>query len=133
MNKDYKRRDEIIFGGYWEDRYKYGGCANDTIDYKQLKSLIDEDFIDMDECQNDSPTTQDFVDAISGYEDNVLFEVYAISPQRDDYRVTIEGIELTVPMTDLDQFIYFIEQFRYADEFEIHSDNDYFYIRAWWD
>lgn len=133
MNSNYKRRDEIIFGEYDDSRYKLGGCAHADIDYETLKTLVDEDFIDMDENQNWSPSTKDFLDMSDGFKDNVSFEIYAISPQREDYRVTIEGINVEVPETDIDSFIYFIQNLRSADEFNIYNNNDKFYIHAWWD
>lgn len=133
MNKDYKRRDEIIFGNYLASRYELGGCARADINYDQLKKLIDEDFIDMDENQNDSPSTQDFVNDINGFENDVSFEIYAISPDRGDYRVTIEGINISFYNEDKEALCYFVEQWRYADEFNIYEQGGEYHIRAWWD
>lgn len=133
MNKDYKRRDEIVFGDYQPDRYKFGGCANTEIYYDQLKQLVDEDFIELNECQNDSPSTEEFLDSVAGYEENAVFQIYTISHEREDYRVTIEGISVTVPKTDIDAFINFVQYYRFADEFDVDCDDENFYIRAWWD
>lgn len=133
MNRDVKRRDEIIFGEYWSDRYKFGGCSNTEINFDQLKQLVEEDFINLNECQNDSPSTKEFISFADGYENNVIFEIYAISPDRDDYRVTIEGIQITIPIDKRDDLCNFMNNFRYADEFNIDSDEDNYFIRAWWD
>ena len=131
MNKDYIRRDEIIFGNYDASRYKYGGCARADINLTQLKTLIAEDFIDFNECQNDSPTTKDFIETIDGCDCEVLFEIYAIDKNRSDYRVTIEGVNVLT--TDINCFCFLIEEWRYADELTVNADNNKYSIRAWWD
>jgi len=133
MNKDYKRRDEIIFGNYRASRYESGGCARADISIVQLKQLIEEDFINVHENQNDSPNVLEFLNDIEGHEDNAIFEIYAISPDREDYRVTIEGINIDISDSDKDALCYFIEQWRYADEFTINNMANGYSIRAWWD
>ena len=133
MNNNYKKRDEIIFGNYNANRYSCGGCARADVSYVQMKKLVDEDYISLDENQNDSPTTEDFMNAIQGYENNVTFEIYAIEPEREDYRVTIDGISIHFSDKDKDALSFFVEQWRYADEFNIYEQNGEYYIRAWWD
>ena len=133
MNKDYKRRDEILFGGFRKERYELGGCARCDMPYDKFKQLYDEGFIDPDENQNSSPTTKEFMHAVLGCEKWVEFEAYAISPDRDDYRITIEGIDIWIPLDKREDLCRFVEEFHYADEFSLDTDENGFHLRAWWD
>ena len=134
MNEDYKRRDEILFGEYDPKRYDCGGYARcDNMPYSKFKQLYDEGFVDKYEAQNESPSTIEFIDIVNGHEDWVEFETYAISPDRSDYRITIEGINIWIPYDKTDELCYFVEQFRYADEFSLCTYEEGFHLRAWWD
>ena len=133
MNKDYKRRDEILFGEYRPERYYLGGCAHADVPYEVVEKLYNEGFIDPDENQNSSPTTAEFINAGIGYEDKIEFEIYAISPERDDYRITIEGVNVWIPYGDNDALCSFVEGFHYADEFSLCTYEEGFHLRAWWD
>lgn len=53
---------------------------------------------------------------------------YAVSPERPDSRVTVEGIERTGHLTK-EEVIDFANAFRGADELELASD----YARCWYD
>jgi predicted CoA-binding protein len=53
---------------------------------------------------------------------------YAVSPERPDCRVTIEGIEKAGRLTT-EEVIDIVNDFRGADELEITSD----YARCWYD
>ena len=134
MNKDVKRRDEIIFGKYDETKYS-GGLRSFTCTREVIEKLIEEDFIDLEECQNYSPTTQEFMDMTdpeSGVT-NVEFQCYAISPDRNDYRVTIEGVDVEIQDNDFDSLTNVINAFRSADEFNIGHYAPSFFVHAWWD
>lgn len=131
MNKDYKKRDEIIFGKYDPESY-LGGCKNFQCSYETMKQLVDENFIEPDECQNYSLSTKDFMDVLENIP-NVEFLAYAISPDRDDYRVTIEGVEVEIPDTNFDEITLLVESLHYADEFSFHHTGDSYYLHAWWD
>lgn len=131
MNKDYVKRDEIIFGGYDPKSY-IGGCKNFHCSYKTMEKLVEENFIELDECQNSSPYTKDFMDILKDV-DNVRFIAYAISPDRDDYRVTIEGVDVEIQDTNFDEVSLLVESFHYADEFTFKHEGDTYYLYAWWD
>jgi len=66
-NKDYERRDDIIFGRFCEN--------TDTKSFKigitQLNCLIDEKFIDPNETQNASPSVAEFK---KWSDDNILID-----------------------------------------------------------
>ena len=131
MNKDFKRRDEIIFGSYEPDKY-LGGCRSFSCSYETMKTLVENNFIEMNECQNCSPYTKDFMEILQGV-DNVSFEAYAISPDRDDYRVTIEGVDIEIPDWDYGKVCFLVESFHYADEFSFQHFEGVYYLHAWWD
>jgi hypothetical protein len=88
LNKDYKRRDQIIFG-----RDEVGGCESFRgMTLETLKKLFDEEFIEGKDHQNSAPTASEmlkFMESHPGF----TAHGYAISHLRDDYRVTIEGLE----------------------------------------
>ena len=128
MNKDFNKRDEILFGVYNKDAYKYGGIRHfKNLDVDALKHLLDEGFIDPEEAQNDSPTTMEFYEFISAHP-NFTAHGYAVSPDRDDYRITLEGIEC-YESCDTKTIRDFIELCRFADELSVNDGCMY----AWWD
>ncbi len=131
MNRDYLKRDSIIFGKYEPETY-FGGCKNFHCSYETMKKLVDENFIELNECQNYSPYTKDFMELLSP-EDDVRFMAYAITPERPDYRVTIEGVDIVIPDDDFDKVSLFTESFRGADEFSLQHDGNNYYLHAWWD
>ena len=125
-NYDDKRRCEIL-GMQYPPKY-LGGCESfKGLTLEALDLLLDEDFIDPEECQNCSPTTMEFKDFMDMYPECTLHG-YIVSPERHDYRVTIEGLEYCgdVPKEMLKLFI---NAFRHADEFI--CDDDYLY--CWFD
>ena len=131
MNKDYELRDKILFGKYEPETY-LGGCKNFHCSYETMKKLVEENFVELDECQNYSPYTKDFMEMLEGV-DNVEFIAYAISPDRFDYRITIEGFDVEISDTDYDTLARLVERCHGADEFNLdHSGNTY-YLHAWWD
>ncbi len=131
LNENYKRRDEIIFGEYDEKKY-LGGIRNFHCPRETIIGLLNEGFIDPDECQNYSPFVKDFLEYTKDL-NNVEFECYAVSPKRDDYRVSIEGVTVVMHDTDFDNVSRLVETFHGADEFSFeHVQNDY-YLHAWWD
>jgi len=131
MNRNYELRDKIIFGKYDPESY-FGGCRHFSCDYATIKELVDQNFIELDECQNCSPNTKDFMEILADVDD-VSFTAYAISPDRDDYRVTIEGAEITIPDTDFDMIAFLVMSLRYADTFNFYHEGSKYYLRVWWD
>lgn len=131
LNRDIIRRDKLIFGGYDQSK-NCGGVRHFECNVDLMNQLIKEGFADPDECQNDSPSIKDFMDTVNG-DESVEFECYAVDINRDDYRITIEGIRAYIPDTDYDRINLYVEQFRYADEFTFEHMDDCFYLRAWWD
>jgi len=127
MNYDVNKRDNIVFGeDYCKEKYMGGVRHFEWLDYTTIKRLMDEDFLDPDDCYNNSPTAKEFADFLEGYKDFTAFG-YAISPERADYGVTIEGIESDRTFKLLAEAEEFIHLCRFADSFSLHTPY------AWWD
>lgn len=127
LNNNVDERDMILFGEKYNKEKYFGGCRRfDDITLEVLETLVEKKFIDLDECQNCSPTTEEFLEYLKDHNDFCVFG-YAISPDRSDYRITIEGISCEENFEDIDELIDFINRFRFADEFMV--DPPY----AWWD
>ena len=131
VNRDHIRRDNIIFGEYNPDSY-FGGCRRFSCSKETVQQLLDEGFIDPSECQNCSPTTSEFMEYVRDFDD-VTFECYAISPDRNDYRITIEGVDIEIPDNNYDLISYAVETFHYADEFSFNHGSGCYFLHAWWD
>ena len=132
LNMDVNRRDEILFGSYEPEKY-LGGIRSFECNVETMRKLIDERFADPDETQNDSPSIGELMSAFEGTDIDVTFGCYAVSPERSDYRITIESADVSILETDYDNLCCIIESFRWADEFNIEHIGEKFYIHAWWD
>jgi hypothetical protein len=125
LNPDSTRRDEIL-GLKWND--EFGGISTfEGITLKQVETLLSENFIDPQNTQNESPTAEQFIDFMRKYP-VAQAHGYAVSPTRDDYRVTIEG--LYVPCADVTVQLLrdFVSLCRDADKLQISGD-----LYSWWD
>lgn len=102
LNKDSKERDMILFGKEldWVDGNVPGGetfCGHsrfEKLSLEKLKELRDKCFLYLDDQQNNAPTIEQFIEFMEKFPD-VTAHGYAISPRRDDYRISIEGLEYT--------------------------------------
>ncbi len=131
-NTDHQTRDAIIFGTRLQWSEVFGGANNFyelTVD--QLQQLINQGFASPIEKQNNSPMIAEFltfarIQASRGFE--FTFEGYAISPFREDYRVSIDGIVFNGTCSN--QLIAEFQDFVGSpDELDIKPN----YLRAWWD
>ena len=120
-------RDTIIFGGYNPDHYSGGIRSFEGLDAEELKTLVQKNFLDEADCQNNSPYARDI---ISFLEDYPMFTAhgYAVSADRYDYRVTIEGVAMSGEYSK-DTLLAFVKMFRDADELTLHET----YLSAWYD
>lgn len=130
MNKNYTERDTILFGSYEPIHYCGGVRYFQNLTLETLNKLIKKDYIDLYECQNDSPTTEEFRE-YAQTNDNVVFGGYAVSPDREDYRITITTINQD--LKDADEMLEFVQNFRYADDFEVEKSSEGYSGMAWWD
>jgi hypothetical protein len=129
LNRDYHKRNEIIFcddaveGELW-----LGGTRHfEELDLKQLKELAENQFIDLEDAQNCSPTAGDFLEFMEKYP-KVTAHGYVVSHKRNDYRVSLEGLSYKGRVNkELNKdFVYLC---RHADEFVLEDNTLY----SWWD
>lgn len=100
----------------------------------QLDALIAEGFTEPNDRQNRSPTASQFLNFMKRWPTAVA-NGYAVHPDRDDYRVTVEGLDIDV--RHMNKF----EKQRLAEALEIlwlDSPPDEFeksknVWRVWWD
>lgn len=131
-NLDSETRDRIIFGTpiEWED--SMGGAQHfHNLTREKLEQLISQSFANPLDAQNFSPTISELLEfarrqASKGFE--FTFEGYVISPQRPDYRVSIDALVYRgICSTEL---IFDFQEFANGpDEIDIEPN----YLRAWWD
>ena len=126
MNRNYILRDTIIFG---KDIPSYNDiCHFNELSLDQLKQLIDLEFIELDECQNDSPTTEEIYNFMKKYP-NYTAHGYVVTINRKDYRTTLEGVEKQARFDSEQESEEFYKLFGSADELIVDEDNIY----CWYD
>ena len=124
-NKDQKGRDKLF--GIQEPKTDY--ISYRGLNVGTLQILLDAKFANPDETQNEAPCVQEIYDFMSKYPEFTAHG-YLIGLERDDYRVSIEGVEGEAKS---DQALQeFIDIFREADEFEIKITGNR-YCRCWYD
>ena len=123
-NGNYKVRNQIIFGeaSEWQDIKRFKGLS-----LMKLKELIQNNFIGSEESQNCSPTVGTFIELMERYP-KLTAHGYCVTHQREDYRVSIEGIEFHGKVEN-NMLIDFVNLCRQADEFTANENHLY----AWWD
>lgn len=128
LNPDVRTRDTIIFGSFDKDAYKFGGTRRyDGLTLEKLEQLRDANFLNPAECQNFAPSITEIMEFMAENE-GFTAHGYVVSPDRCDYRVSIEGVEKSENITpeDMDAFL---EKFRDADEFDFSNE----YLFCWYD
>lgn len=131
-NPDHDTRDTILFGCLIEWENVMGGLNRfQDLTVEKLELLVNQNFANPLETQNLSPTIEAFIEfarqqTSKGFE--FVFEGYAISPYRADYRVSIEGMVYHGICSD-ELILEFQEFVGEPDEVDINPD----YLRAWWD
>ena len=105
----------------------FGGCAHfKGLNEKTLQELVDKGYADKEDNTNGSTTLGEYLDFMKRHP-RFKAHGYIISNDRNDRRITIEGLE--AGKTTLAEMIAFIDLDRYADEFEVSRT----YCRSWWD
>lgn len=133
LNRDAEIREQLLFQQpYLEEQYAGGVRPFSQIGIGTLKKLLENHLIDPEDRQNFSPSAKEIIEFMEAYP-FVKAHGYAVSPKRDDYRISLEGVEwekdrdggeLTEEMV-----IDMMQLFRFADEVSMTLDN--FYI--WYD
>lgn len=126
LNKDQHTRDVIL--GIEHQKY-IGGLTNFiNLDLEKLEKLIKENFINLDQKQNNSPPVQEFYEFMKK-NPCVKAHGYAVSSDRSDYRVSIEGLHYVESNISGDLQLEFAKFCRTADSFTCTSEKLY----SWWD
>lgn len=116
LNRDAKTRDELIFGEFNPEAY----CGNirhfESLTVDTLKRLLEKNFIDPDEHQNNAPTTAQILNFMERYPAYTAHG-YAVSINRKDYRMTLEGVSKGRRADSALELADFTELFKLADSF----------------
>lgn len=127
FNKNYETREQIIFGEEYDKKKYPGGCRNfENMSVETLQRLVDEKFADPEDQQNCAPTIEELLEYGKAHK-NTVFGGYAISVDRDDYRISIDTINQTFGSRE--DLAAFSDSFCEADEFSVTTKSGY----AWWD
>lgn len=129
MNMDVRSRDKLIFGKYDPNAYMGGIRRFEGMPYSTLSKLIDGDYVDLNDAQNYAPSISELYEFASSDPSAYTFDGYVVSPQRSDYRVSIDSINRVTPFAQAEDVVDFAEFIKYADEFEINQNGG----TAWWD
>lgn len=128
FNKDIETRDKIIYGRYREKKYKYGGTLHyEGLTVGTMKELMDQKFLDPEERQNSSPTVQEIYDFMCTYP-GYTAHGYTVSADRDDYRVSVEGVMKPEQAATPEECQAFLRLFENADELRVEG-----YMYCWFD
>ncbi len=136
----FNAREQIIWGEDFNPEQYLGGVRHfECMRLEYVKELIEKGYLDPEDQQNFSPTAKEmiaFVEALDHSED-WLFEGYAVSPDREDCRVTLDGLYCDNPMDiSYDDMVDFVNFARLADEFRFDysvQDPSVNAFGAWWD
>lgn len=132
LNRNVDRREQIIFGEEKYDSKKYPGGIRCfcQMSYDTLKKLVEENFVYVEDRQNDAPSIAELMQYAEKYP-NVTFDGYAVELMRDDYRISIETVRQNFGNSKnaAEAVKDFSNNFHAADEFRVDEKSGY----AWWD
>lgn len=135
----FNARDQIIWGeGYNAAQYLGGVRRFKGITLPQVKELIEKGYLNPEDQQNFSPTVAEMVDFVTvlDHSEDWLFEGYAVSPDRADCRVTLDGLYCNCPVDiSYDDMVAFVNFARLADDFRFDysmQDPSVNAFGAWW-
>lgn len=126
LNRDTIRRAEIL-GIAPITPYAAGIIPFEWLALEDLETLFEGKFIDPEDRQNEAPTAGEFLEFMRKHP-HVFAHGYAASPERSDYRITIEGLMAHKAYLTPQAFEEFIIFCRHADELELGD-----HLRSWWD
>lgn len=126
LNQNQTLRDRIL-DPFFTQSYDGGIRRFENVTYYVLHQLFNEGFVDPDGTQNYSPTNKEFLDFLKTHKENFSAHGYVVSNNREDYRVSIEGLSGSNPTKE--DIIDFTNLCRSAEEFEASSS----YLYSWWD
>lgn len=130
-------REHLIFGEDYKTE-NYGSHGSLTRHFEGLsletaEALIKQGFLDLKETQNESPTVGEFIIFAQDHPDaDFKFHGYVVGPEREDCRVSFEGIEGISDKISKDTMVDFSKMFMKiypADDVTIEKDKLY----CWYD
>lgn len=92
LNRDYEKRDKIIFGAYEPNEYSGGIRRFQRLSFDKVKELMDNNFIDPNDTQNLAPAASVFYSFLKKYPFYCVGG-YVVSPDRYDYRISFDELE----------------------------------------
>ena len=93
LNKDDALRQKIM--GFTAN-YEGGICRFYRMPLDTLNSLVENGLADLDDRQNESPSIREYLGLLRKHpSEPAALHGYLVSPDRDDCRITIEGLECT--------------------------------------
>lgn len=127
LNKDIRKRDEIIFDSYEPDRYMGGVRIFKNLGLEKVKKLIELKFMDPEEQFNSCPSIGEFITFMEEYAGYTV-SGYAVTDSRTDYSVVIDAISKDGELTrkEMRDLIHFAKD---ADEKVIEENH----ANCWWD
>ena len=127
-NRDYRRRDEILgIQVDWASKNSGGVEWFDRASLEQIATVYLEGFLDPSDQQNYSPTAGELL-AFMCTHPAALASGYVVDPNREDYRVTIDAMELPEGSLDQESKQELLQLCMYADEFSGANG-----LYCWWD
>lgn len=130
---DKEEREQIVFNRHYDPKvYErgYGISKFKDLPLNVIKRLIEKGYLDPNDYQNSSLTVSSIVKFVEEHDPaNWRFHGYVVSAERNDTRVSIEGINSLKPLSK-DDLIDFLQEFRYADELDAERDETVF---CWYD
>lgn len=124
-------REQLVFHRDYDPKfYQRGGIARyKDVPLSAIKVLAEKGYLNPDAMMDRGATIQDFIDFVEKHNpEEWTFHGYVVSSDREDSRVSIEGIESKGKLSKEDQ-IDFLLEFRLADELDIEKGVAY----CWYD
>ena len=129
LNKsNVNQRDLVLFYEPYDEKKYYGGIRHfDAISYADCQELCKLDVLNPDGRQNCAPPAKEIMEFLRLHP-NFRAHGYAVSPKRDDYRVSLEGVECG-PGYSLNDVWDLFRILKYPDEYSVTEDG----ILCWFD
>lgn len=135
MNKsDYRQRDLILKGFFTDKEYIGGTKRFKDIPLELLELLVLEGHLDAHDKQNEAPSVDELIKFArqmkpKGYD--FYFGGYAVSPSREDYRVSIDTITIKYYFDNSNHINNRVIKKFFENADEQKEDTSYF--RFWYD
>lgn len=115
------------------DKYAWGGIFRfEGLTMEGVSQLYNKEMLDPEEAQNSSPTVEEMINFIKDnkFENKLNFHGYIVVPERNDVRISFEGVQnkkgATFSKRDLDKIE---EMFINSDELDLNQTE----VWVWYD